>query len=351
MFHETRKYQWNSGKPSSFAGLAVSRRKIGFRRGRIRVVSRSDSATLRSMTTLGKIGEHAAIKRLTATLGSHPDLRVGAGDDCAVTRLPDGKTDQVFTTDPMVENVHFLSSDQPERIGNKAAGRVLSDIAAMGAQPQWLLVNVVAPPEQELEVLENIYAGINAVCHRFGAVLIGGDLAQGPCLELHVFGTGTLPAGTALLRSGAQVGDLVFTTGPLGGSRAGKHLDFIPRVAEGIFLRESGRVHSMMDISDGLATDLRHILRASGVGATLDAADIPKNGTLENALYDGEDFELLFTAAPENTEALQSQWNGRFAIPLSPMGRITDRANELVLQRPDGTTQVLAEKAFEHFMQ
>lgn len=303
------------------------------------------------MTTLGKIGEHTAIKRLTATLGRHPDLRVGVGDDCAVTRLPDGLTDQVFTTDPIVENVHFLSSDQPERIGNKAAGRVLSDIAAMGAQPQWLLVNVVAPPEQEIEVVEKIYAGINTLCHRFGAVLIGGDLAQGPCLELHVFGTGTLPAGAALLRSGAQEGDLVFTTAPLGGSRSGKHLDFIPRVAEGIFLRESGRVNSMMDISDGLATDLRHILRASGVGATLDAAAIPKNGTLDNALYDGEDFELLFTVAQKNAEALQAQWAEQFGTKLFSMGQITASANELALRLPDGTTQVLAEKAFEHFMQ
>jgi len=301
------------------------------------------------MTMLGKIGEHAAIKKLTATLGSHPALRVGAGDDCAVTKLPDGEIDQVFTTDPIVENVHFLPSDQPERIGNKAVGRVLSDIAAMGAQPQWLLVNVVASPEQDVEALERIYAGINALCHRFEAVLIGGDLAQGPCLELHVFGTGTLPSGTALLRSGAQVDDCIFTTGPLGGSRAGKHLDFIPRVEEGLFLRTSGRVHAMMDISDGLATDLRHILRASNVGALLDADAIPKNGTLENALYDGEDFELLFTVAEENAAALQLQWNEQFATPLSRDGRISDRENELCIQFPDGTAQRLEEKAFEHF--
>ncbi len=301
------------------------------------------------MDTLGEIGEHAAIERLAASLGTHPDLRTGAGDDCAVAALPGTETDQVFTTDPVIENVHFLPTDQPERIGNKAAGRVLSDIAAMGAQPQWILVNVVAPLKQEVGALEKIYDGINALCRRFGATLIGGDLAQGTCLELHVFGTGTLPAGTALLRSGAKVGDAIFTTGPLGGSIDGKHLDFVPRIEEGLFLRESGRVHAMMDISDGLATDLRHILRASGVGAVLGADAIPQNGTLENALYDGEDFELLFTASAEDATALQAQWTEHFGTHLSMIGRITDRKNELCIQMLAGTVRIVEDKAFEHF--
>jgi thiamine-monophosphate kinase len=301
------------------------------------------------MDTLGQIGEHAAIERLAATLGTHPDLRIGAGDDCAVASLPGTETDQVFTTDPIIENIHFLPTDLPERIGNKAAGRVFSDIAAMGAQPQWLLVNVVAPPRQEVGMLEKIYDGINALCHRFGATLIGGDLAQGTCLELHVFGTGTLPAGTALLRSGAQMGDAIFTTGPLGCSLQGRHLDFVPRVEEGLFLRESGHVHAMMDISDGLATDLRHILRASGIGAVLDADAIPKNGTLENALYDGEDFELLFTASAPDAATLQAQWAKRFGTPLSAIGQITDRKNKLCIRHTDGAAHVLEDKAFEHF--
>lgn len=301
------------------------------------------------MDTLGQIGEHAAIERLVATLGTHPDLHTGAGDDCAVTTLPYTGIDQVFTTDPVIENVHFLLTDQPERIGNKAAGRVLSDIAAMGAQPQWLLVNIVAPPELDVGALEKIYAGINALCHRFGATLIGGDLAQGTCLELHLFGTGTLPAGTALLRSSAEVGDVIFTTGPLGSSLQGKHLDFVPRVEEGLFLRATGRVHAMMDISDGLATDLRHILRASGVGTELDADAIPKNGTLESALYEGEDFELLFTASKEDVTALRSQWSERFGTVLSSIGRVTDQKNELRIRYGDDTSEVLEEKAFEHF--
>ena len=302
------------------------------------------------MEKIGEIGEHEVIRRLTAVLGTHPLLRTGAGDDCAVTELPGTETDQVFTTDPIVENIHFRSGEKPERIGRKAVGRVLSDIAAMGAQPQWLLVNVVAPPEQNVQALEKIYSGMNALCHRFGAVIIGGDLAQGPCLELHLFGTGIVPSGQALLRSGAQPGDCIFTTGPLGCSIEGRHLDFMPRIEEGIFLRETGWVTSMMDISDGLATDLRHILSRSGVGALLDADRIPKNGTLDQALYDGEDFELLFTVPAEKSDALCVRWRQAFGTELSTFGKITDQAEQLQLRRSDGTVDVLERKAFEHFL-
>lgn len=316
----------------------------------ISVASTGDSASLFPMNTLGKIGEHAAIQRLTANLGAHADLRVAPGDDCAVTALPGGGLDQVFTTDPVIEGVHFLPSEKPERIGNKAAGRVLSDLAAMGAQPQWLLVNIVAAPDQDMQVLEGIYDGLVAAGARFGATVIGGDLARGPCLELHVFGTGTVPAGKALLRSGARSGESILVTGPLGCSIAGRHLDFVPRVAEGIFLRESGWVGAMMDISDGLATDLRHILEQSRVGAVLDASRIPTVGTLENALYDGEDFELLFTMAPEKVETLQTEWTERFGTDLFEIGRVVDTAGALELRQADGSTELLKGKAFEHFI-
>ena len=296
------------------------------------------------MEKLGDIGEHEVIRRLSAMLKSHPDLIVGAGDDCAVCSLPNTGSDQVFTTDPVIENVHFESLEKPERIGNKAVGRVLSDIAAMGAQPQWILVNVVAPPDLEFQYLEKIYEGMIACCEQFDATIIGGDLAQGSGFELHLFGTGLLPAGSALLRSGANPADSVFVTGLLGESSRGKHLDFVPRVEEGIFLRESGFVTAMMDISDGLATDLRHMLKQSGVGALLKADRIPKVGTLDQALYDGEDFELLLTASQQNAARLQQDWNTRFGRELPLIGRITPRPAELEL---DG--RKLTSKAFEHF--
>lgn len=277
------------------------------------------------MTTLKELGEHSAIALLTANLKA-------VGDDCAVLPL-DAHWDLVLTTDPLICGVHFTPDTPPEQIGWKAAARVISDIAAMGAEPQYLLINLVAPPEQDFQTLEKIYDGVSKVRKLFDVDLVGGDLAQGPVLELHVFGVGRVPKGTALLRSGARAGDNIYVTGPLGGSFAsGKHLSFMPCVKEGRMLRESGVVTAMMDISDGLATDLRHILKASGVGAQLKSAKIPKVGTLEQALFDGEDFELLFTS-PKH-----------FDFP--NIGKITDRPEVLSL---DGT--VLERKAFEHFMQ
>lgn len=295
------------------------------------------------------MGEHEAIRRLTAMLGRHADLVVGAGDDCAVAKVPGTGHDQVFTTDPVVENVHFLLSDAPARIGNKAAGRVLSDIGAMGARPQWLLVNVVAPPDLDFSILQGVYDGMTALCRQFGATIIGGDLAQGGALEIHVFGTGTLPEGSALLRSGAKSGDLIFVTGPLGCSIAGKHMDFVPRVEEGIFLRESGVVGAMMDISDGLATDLRHILEQSAVGAGIHADDVPMVGSLDQALYDGEDFELLFTVPAGAATDLLDRWPQRFGTKPYCIGQITETVGALNLCFPDGSSRVLERKAHEHF--
>jgi thiamine-monophosphate kinase len=302
------------------------------------------------MAALGEIGEHEAVRRLTEKLGPHPDLSTGTGDDCAVVVLAEQNIDQVFTTDPVIEGVHFDTSERPERIGNKAAGRVLSDLAAMGARPQWLLVNVVAAPEQSIEALEAVYDGLINQCRRFGAVVVGGDLTKGPCLELHVFGVGSLPAGKAMLRSGAQPGDHILVTGLLGGSlESGRHLDFIPRVEEGLFLRETGVIHSMMDISDGLATDLRHLMYESGVGAVLEAESIPANGTVDNALYDGEDFELLFTVSPDNVPSLRTSWVKRFDTPLCTVGVITAQPGVLELRSGSGTLRTLEKKAFEHF--
>jgi thiamine-monophosphate kinase len=289
------------------------------------------------MKTLQQIGEHAAIETLTRTLKT-------VGDDCAVLPL-DARYDLLLTSDPLIEKVHFTPDTPPEQIGHKAVARVLSDVAAMGGDPQYLLINLVAPPEQEVETLEKIYAGIAATCSAFHVELAGGDLAQGPALELHVFGTGRVPKGKALLRSGAHAGDALYVTGPLGGSlESGKHLTFTPRLKEGKWLRQCGFVRSMMDISDGLATDLRHILKSSGIGAGIDSSAVPKNGTLEQALYDGEDFELLFTVRGSEADAFDFECMNTLERGFYRIGKITDRSGEL---RLDGA--LLERKAFEHF--
>lgn len=275
------------------------------------------------MKKMKDIGEHNAIIALTANLKA-------VGDDCAVLPLDD-RYDLILTSDPLIENIHFTAETTPEQIGHKAVCRVLSDFAAMGAEPQYLVINVVASPEQDFQTLEKIYAEFSNLWKKYGVEVVGGDLAQGPALELHVFGVGRVPKGTALLRSGAKPGDHIYVTGPLGcAQKSGKQFSFEPRLEWGKMLRESGAVTSMMDISDGLATDLRHILKASGVGAELDSTRIPMVGNLEQALYDGEDFELLFTSSET------------FDFPM--IGKITSNAGELLL---DG--KPLTDKAFEHF--
>jgi thiamine-monophosphate kinase len=289
------------------------------------------------MKTLQQMGEHAAIAALTKNL-------TAVGDDCAVLPL-DPKTALVLTTDPLICGVHFTPDTPPEQIGWKAAARVLSDFAAMGADPQYLLINLVAPPEQDFQTLEKIYDGVSKVRNLFNVDLVGGDLAQGPTLELHVFGVGRVPKGKALLRSAARPGDVIYVTGPLGNSFAsGRHLSFMPRLKEAKWMRQSGRVHAMMDISDGLGTDLRHILKASGVGAMLDGSLIPCNGTLEQALYDGEDFELLFTVRADEADAFDFQCLENLEQAFPRVGKITDQPGILAL---DGA--ILDRKAFEHF--
>lgn len=305
------------------------------------------------MKTLREMGEHAAIAALTANLKA-------VGDDCAVLPL-DEHYDLVLTTDPLISGIHFTPDTPPEQIGWKAAARVLSDFAAMGADPQYLLINLVAPPEQDFQTLEKIYDGVSRVRKLFDVDLVGGDLAQGPALELHVFGVGRVPKGTALLRSGAHPGDVIYVTGPLGGSfKSGKHLNFMPRVKEGKWLRQSGYVRAMMDISDGLATDLRHILKASNAGAELDSGKIPVGTAvsavrgrfgepslplaLEQALYDGEDFELLFTVRTEEADEFDFQCLENLEQSFPRVGKITDQPEVLTL---DGV--VLDRKAFEHF--
>jgi thiamine-monophosphate kinase len=282
--------------------------------------------------TLGELGEQRILARLGAFARNHEHLQMGIGDDSAVTSAVSGDH-QVFTSDATLEGIHFETGEIPERIGNKAVGRVLSDIAAMGAHPEWILINVTAPASMEIATLEKVYAGIADQLERCGGTLIGGDLSEGTSFALHVFASGRVPAGRALLRKGAQVGDLIWSTGALGGSRTGKHLDFIPRVQAGVWLQESGLVHSMMDVTDGLAQDLAHLCEASGVGACVDASVLEEMSSVEAALYDGEDFELLFTSRAADRDQLIARWQDAFAQPLWHLGVVTEQERGIHLSQ------------------
>ncbi len=290
--------------------------------------------------------EDAWTSRLAAMLTRRDDVITGIGDDCAVVRVAD--RDLVYTTDAVVESVHFYPGTAPERIGHKMAGRLLSDIAAMGAEPDHLLFNIVVPPAYSASDMEAIYRGAEKLAASFGVSIIGGDTMKGEPLALHGFGAGHVPRGTAVLRSGACAGEIIYVTGKLGGSLAGKHLDFTPRIREGRWLREGGWANAMMDISDGLARDLPRICQQSGVGATLNANAIPANLDLQHALADGEDYELLFTVAPEKQAAFEQAWSTFSDLACTAIGTMQGSPEALEIIDTTGTRHPLSPGGYDH---
>ncbi len=260
--------------------------------------------------------------RRAAARAARPEIRLGIGDDAAIVR-PRRGCDLVLTTDLMVEDVHFLRRRDPAAVcGRRLATRALSDLAAMGAEPLALLVSSVYPPGLPAAWPRQFVRGLLQAAAEAGAQLIGGDVssaARAGGIVLDVIGAGQAPAGQALLRSGARPGHRLFVSGPLGEAALGRELvhsarsprTAIERRARARHLRPRARwelgqalrrsASAAIDISDGLATDLRHLCRASGVGAEILAeslCDAAGQDALDRALFGGEDYELLFTLPP-----------------------------------------------------
>lgn len=254
--------------------------------------------------------ERELTQRLAQFFPRHRDALVGIGDDAAVVRQRHDRT--VLCCDPVIEGVHFDAAAPLRLVGKKAVNRNLSDLAAMGAVPDWLLVSLVLPLGTSQTRLLELLGGIRAAAKRSGCYVIGGDVASsGGPLVVTVSAFGHLP-GRALTRSGARVGDSLHVTGPLGGSMAGHHLRFQPALAEGVWLAKQPQVTAALDISDGLLLDLQTMLAASSrsgtmLGAELDANAIPirkaardlaDGQALQHALTDGEDHVLLWSQRP-----------------------------------------------------
>ncbi|HEX9048355.1 MAG TPA: thiamine-phosphate kinase [Verrucomicrobiae bacterium] len=282
--------------------------------------------------------EFELIARLTRNLPANASVIAGAGDDCAVLDLGVPGQLVLFKTDAVVEGIHFTAETPPEKIGRKALARCLSDIAAMAGSPTAALVTIALPAAFDVEFVARIYDGLNALAREHGVAVCGGETTTNPeRILLSIALLGTVPRGKQVLRRGAQAGDAIFVTGELGGSIAGKHLDFEPRLAEARWLAEHFHVHAMLDLSDGLAGDLRHILDASGVGAELLKTALPVSRAAKlrakagdsakpaaaAALTDGEDFELLFTVPSRDAVKLLDAWKKKFpAVKLTCIGKI-----------------------------
>jgi thiamine-monophosphate kinase len=225
----------------------------------------------------------------------------------------------------------------------------------MGGEPLFLLIDLVTTRRERVVRLEGIYRGASRLAGRHGAGVVGGDTARGPALELHVFGVGRVPRGKAVLRSGARPGDRLFVTGSLGGSLGGRHLAFEPRLKEGAWLRAGGWARAMIDLSDGLATDLHHMAEESGVGAVVYGDRVPvspaaraRDGhrpALDHALCDGEDFELLFAVPPRKANALRKAWP--FRTRLAEIGVVVRGAHVSLEQ--SGRRIPLRSRGYDHF--
>jgi thiamine-monophosphate kinase len=233
-------------------------------------------------------------------------LLLGIGDDCAIFRSKGAREDLLFTTDMMIEDVHFRRGTHPaESVGWKALARGLSDIAAMGGDPRFCLLSLAAPEWADRRWIDAFYRGFLALARQTGTPLAGGDLARAERMSCDVVVCGAAPRGKALRRDGARPGDGIYVSGPLGGAALGletrrgaawkKHSRPEPRLDFGRRLR--GRASAAIDLSDGLSLDLHRLCLASGCAAVLDRPiPIFPGATLAQALHGGEDYELLFTA-------------------------------------------------------
>jgi thiamine-monophosphate kinase len=228
--------------------------------------------------TLGKLG----VKR---------GIELGIGDDCAIFR-PRANEDLLFTTDQMIEDVHFRASHKPAAIGERALARSLSDIASMGGEPRFCLVALAVPAKHE-KWIEEFYRGLLRLAKRTGTALAGGDLSHSGKIYCDVMVCGAVARGKALRRDGARIGDAICVSG-----RLGKPWDrkIEPRLALGQSL--VGRATACIDLSDGLSLDLHRLCLASKVAAEIQSVPVAPDATVDRALHGGEDYELLFTLPP-----------------------------------------------------
>jgi thiamine-monophosphate kinase len=287
---------------------------------------------------------------------------VGIGDDCALLR-PDAGLELAVTTDMLVEGRHFLPGADPEALGHKALAVNLSDLAAMGAAPRWATLGLALPAADE-RWLAGFAQGFFALAERFGVDLVGGDTTRSPLLTITITALGEVPSGVAMYRAGARPGDDIWVSGELGGAAlALAHPEIAavadrlnrpePRVELGERLR--GLARAAIDVSDGLAGDLGHILERSQVGAVVEYARLPKPAAFEKfrdlerdcVLSGGDDYELVFTAGQPQRADIEAL--GReLKIPLARIGAIQPGAPKLVVLDAAGKPMTYR-GGFDHF--
>lgn len=324
---------------------------------------------------LAKLGEFGLIARIRGAVSADPALLLGIGDDCAAVEIPPGEL-LLTTTDLLIEDIHFRRQWTDWRqLGRKSASVNISDIAAMGGIPRYLYLGLALPAESELADFDAFIAGFLQAADEYGAVLAGGDTCRSPGpLLISVTAQGSVPADEVVTRSGARSGDLIFVSGTLGDSAlalchlqkgemphpylAGRHHDPTARIGLGRALAAARLPSAMIDLSDGLLSDLGHLLTASGVGAEVREATLPLSapfraamqgepGVADLALGGGEDYELLFTA-PESKGAAVVRAAAAAGVAVTGVGRIVTEPGLTLIDRT-GRVQRPQGAGFDHF--
>jgi len=328
---------------------------------------------------IGDLGEEALLRQLRGIFNeSAPDVLTGIGDDAAVIDIPPG-SQGVWSTDLLLQGVHFESAWQtPRQLGAKSIAVNLSDLAAMGATPRFAMLSLALPPDIPVDYILEFCQGLAGEAVGAGVVVIGGDTTRSKSgLVVSVTAGGHIPAGGAVLRSGARLGDVILVTGQLGSAAAGL-LAFENGVAErypalvqafiaprarssaGTAARESGAT-AMTDLSDGLASDLRHICEESCAGARIELERIPFLPQLETAadecgwdreklmLTGGEDYELLLTVPGESAGRLREEIDRVAAVPTTVIGEIMPPEYGIRLIDKSGAEKPMPEHGFDHF--
>ncbi|MHB8156015.1 MAG: thiamine-phosphate kinase [Desulfocucumaceae bacterium] len=333
---------------------------------------------------LGDIGEFGLIDRIArGAVFNSRGLIKGIGDDAAVIAPGEGNV-LLVSCDMLMERTHFIyGRTTPFQLGYKAIAVNISDIAAMGGKPRHVLVSLALPQWITVEDVEGIYTGMKDILSRWSVNIIGGDTVSSEVLAIDVTIIGEAPNGSVLTRGGARPGDVIMVTGNLGDSAAGleillrgemagrvpqsdskpllsAHLTPQPRLEQSSVLVKLGFVSAMMDISDGLAGDIKHICESSGTGAEIYTGSLPHSqsaarvaeiagkSVIEWALSGGEDYELLFTVPQDRQEEVVQAFSENRLGPVTAVGRITGPEGGINIVGPDGK-KYTGKEGFEHF--
>jgi len=277
-----------------------------------------------------ELGEDKLLAQVFPRLNRNSQVVIGAGDDCAVVKFHGAKDWLLLKTDCVVEEVHFARETSARAVGCKAMMRALSDFAAMSGIPEFALITLAIAGKKKASWVGELYRGLNRAAARFDVAIVGGETSEtaGPTVIV-VSVAGMVERDRCVLRSGGKANDDLFVTGKLGGSIRGRHLNFFPRIDEARWLTANFKVHAMMDLSDGLGTDLPRLAGASKLGFAIDERALPlsRGCTIQQAISGGEDYELLFAVSPRERKRLQKRWQKKFpGLPLTRIGRLNQKS-------------------------